>query len=173
MTNVAMMSMEIYEASAPSQIYARHGEIWLDICSRTCFLTARVVMRRRNMVAWLSSAAASLRTLPVDFRGHTLPRLKAVFVVVKVVVLEVERSTCSRRALNALRIIAAQGVCRSGLVSQQCVSAVSGRWKASCASWLLRRALGTDATDAQVRYMSKLSGQKFQVGPIAQWSEWR
>ena len=51
MTNVAMMSMEIYEASAPSQIYARHGEIWLDICSRTCFLTARVVMRRRNMVA--------------------------------------------------------------------------------------------------------------------------
>ena len=59
MTNVAMMSMEIYEASALSQIYARHGEIWLDICSRTCFLTARVVMRRRNMVAWLSSAAAS------------------------------------------------------------------------------------------------------------------
>jgi hypothetical protein len=51
MTKIAILSIEIYEASAQSQIYARHGEIWLDICSRTCFLTARVVMRRRNMVA--------------------------------------------------------------------------------------------------------------------------
>ena len=51
MTKIAMISIEIYEVSAQSQIYARHGEIWQDMCSRTSFLTARVVMRRRNMVA--------------------------------------------------------------------------------------------------------------------------
>ena len=51
MMSLAMMSIEIYEAIAQSQIYARHGGTWQDMCSRTSFLTARVVMRRRNMVA--------------------------------------------------------------------------------------------------------------------------
>ena len=71
--------------------------------------------QEHGRLAVLCSGIVTYAASSVDFRGHTLPRLKAVFVVVKVVVLEVERSTCSRRALNALRIIAAQGVCRSGL----------------------------------------------------------